>query len=154
MKIDALQWAKLGAGFGIMTTIVFWLWGLLKLSIIQIPFATLQVERTGLAADFAKYLYGFTGLAEFSFMGLIYTVIGGALFVLLGALIYNMLNLPMKTPTTKLTAVLVIASFAAGFIMSWSVSIPAMGTIITLLISSFAFSWVAINLFRARVPLR
>ena len=141
------NWAIAGAVAGAGTQIVFYLLGLINISVmVGVPFATVGVQRTGEAATVAAKILAPLG-ANFQmdglFGGILMAALYGAIFVALGGVIFDSALSNMKVnKQQKLMIVLLVAGLVGGWLVAMQVSIPAIAAIIPMLISAFVVSYI------------
>lgn len=70
--------------------------------------------------------------------------IGGAAFVILGAVIVDMLKLKLPGKVARLAAVFVAGGIAAGWIIALAVSIPAIPAVITMAIDALILAYILV----------
>lgn len=151
--------APIGALAGVVSTLVFYVLGMLKIEAITIPFSTITIGRDPAGLSLAEKVFAPLGIgfSTDALVGsLIAAAVAGAIFLTLGALLYpviaNALNFTAGKAWHKLAAMLVIASVAASYIVSMSIAIPAFSMMIPLVISSMASAYILVEVAGMRVP--
>lgn len=150
------KWEKLalfGALAGAGTT---WLLGFISKILSMIPGITVDLQAisittTGLGGVFGTGL-GVYAKKVFTTIGvgapeLLYTAIGGALFVLLGAWIVDKVKFLQdlgRTRETKLAVVLVVAGLISGWILAQSVTIPAISAMVIMAVNALILSYILV----------
>jgi hypothetical protein len=153
-KKDIMGYGKLGAILGVATpyvlkgvsTLLNYIPGL-NVNLQSVSVATTGVGTT-VGTGLGVYAQKIVGLVPigFSLPTLLVSLIGGALFMVLGAYIYNSIKMIQfaKSRVGKLTEIIVLASIASGIILSMSLAIPSLVTIIELVINAFVLSYLAV----------
>jgi len=101
-----------------------------------------QAVGTGMGA-YAKQLLGLVPLS-IGVPELFFTAIGGALFMVLGYGILETIGQFKGSKLRKLTSIMVIAGIVSGWILSMSVSIPAIIAIVEMVVNALILSWILI----------
>ena len=93
-----------------------------------------------------KYMQKLLGVLPISMPEWVMIALGGALFVMLGGLIYESQNMfKAKTEQGRLAAILVAAGIVSGWILAMAVSIPVITGIIIMAINAYVLSWILIG---------
>ena len=156
MTIGGLKEKKLFLFGGLAGIGVVWLLGIISKGLSLIPgldvsLQAISVKTTGLAGTigtglgtYAQKLFGAVGLG---LPEMLYAFIGGGLFVLLGAFLVDKLNIRLiKTREGHLATILVVAGIVSGWILSMTVSVPALAAIVNMAISALALSYILVFL--------
>ena len=100
---------------------------------------------TGLAAWAFNVFGANIGLPE-----MLLSALGGILFIALGIVIVDILNLEkvlgLKTKTSKLATTIFVASLVSGWIMDMSLGIPGIAVIVSNVIGAVALAFILITL--------
>jgi len=99
---------------------------------------------TGLG-KYAQNLFGMAGVT-LPLQTYIIAAIGGALFVMLGYLLVEWAGQLEGSKLRKLTTILVTAGIISGFVLSWSISVPALTVVFAMIVDAVALSWIYITL--------
>jgi len=129
-------------------------WVLKTISLILSKIPAVQVDLQSIAisgkvsgaiggADLAKQLMGYLPF-ELTTNSFLITAIGGALFMMLGFLIYDNVKIFQfaKSKTGKLATIMVLAGIASGLMMNFSLGIFSLSIIITMIIDALVLSWI------------
>ena len=101
---------------------------------------------TGLA-DWAVKLFG----GQLTLPTVIMTAIGGALFMILAAILMDKINIKIKEKVVRLAAYLAMASLATSFILAGIVQVPAVSIFIPLAVNSVVVAFLMVELLEKKL---
>lgn len=150
---------KIGAIAGVLGTVIL---GTLSKVASMIPGVTLDlqsitVSTTGLGSTvnvgLSKYAKSLLGIVPVQLSGMewLYAAIGGALFLMLGAYIVQKVKQLQfaKSKEGKLATIFVVAGVVTGWILSMSLTIPALSGVIVMAVDALILSYILVWLDKA-----
>lgn len=151
-KTKTGQYFMLG---GVAAIVTSWLLGFISNLLSNIPglsvdLQSISVTTTGLGGvvgtGLSTYAQKVFGLIPVSISGMefVWAFVGGGLFVVLGAWLYdNVKALQIgKSKVGKLATIFVLAGIGSGWILAMQVGIPTISGVITMAVNGLALAWV------------
>jgi asparagine N-glycosylation enzyme membrane subunit Stt3 len=107
------------------------------------------VVQTGLS-QYAQKLMGLLPQIPFTMAEWVWTFVGGALFVILGAYLVEAFNIKFaKTKVGKVATVFVVAGIVTGAILAGQLQVPLISGIIVMVIDALLLSWILVKVDEA-----
>ena len=150
MGIDYKKWGIFGAVASIVTVPLLMI---ISKFFSLIPGVTVDLHAISLTADVSgafqtglgQYAQRLLGVLPIGGLEIVYTVIGGALFVILGAFIVDKAGYLTGSKQKRVTTVLVVAGLITGAILSWKITLPTISGVIIMLVDAFVLSFILVK---------
>jgi len=157
-QTELKEYGMFGAVAGVATSFVL---GTISKFVSMIPGVSLNLQSISISGQVSGALN--TGLSTYVQKALgmisvplqmsdwIWSAVGGALFVIIGLYVADMLGVYKGSRLKRIATVFVVGGLVSGFLIAKAISIPSIPLIITMAVDALVLAWIGVSLDKSAV---